>query len=549
MAKQLVIDWQKDGVLLAQGSARGGRVTLDQASFQPIGENEDGRHITLEEALHRAVAEVGSKGEVTVVASREAVEMRTLSIPRIDADELPDVIRFQAQRQMTSLTDNWAVDFVMLPPVEGQEMQTALVAGMSPAQLGEIERACNSAGLVIKHIGLRPLDIVRYAAETGKLDVSGATMVVCVSESKADLMILRQGQCIQVRGTRLPHEIEDACGCLKGEIRRSLMAASAHLAGESITSVLLVSSAAMADRLEPVLADAAGTTVTHIDPAITLAGDLAEQSTLVQASHRVAAAAGAIALDAADKRNYLDFKSPKQRPPKKKNTGRYILYGGAAAALVLAGIGWWYTTTSRLDRELADLRNQLASKKELLEASENKVRDWKQVEAFLDTSPNWLNELTYIAERMPPADKVIINLPTFSVDPRGVATIKFNIRTDAAETIGEFEKTLQDEQHLVRVQGNEAKELPQARDRYKWGVMETVEIKGRGWNPWQAAAKGTSATALSASTTDKPADVSANETPVADKAASSADSTRAETDVKVEGAVESDNSAAAAPEA
>jgi Tfp pilus assembly PilM family ATPase len=501
MAKQLVIDWQKDGLLFAQGSARGNKIIVDRASFQRVGEGENGRTITSEEALHKAVAELGSKGEVIVIASREAVEMRTVSVPKIDPDELPDVIRFQAQRQMTSLTDNWAVDFVLLPAIDGQEMQTALVAGIAPPQMNEIERACHSAGLTVTQITLRPLDIVRYARDSGKLDANVATMVVCVSESKADLLILRQGQCIQVRGTRLPHDLDEAAVALKGELRRSMMAASAHLGGQEITSLLLISSSALADRLDGALAEAAGAPVTHLDPALLLPAELADRSELAEASHRLAAVAGAISLDGADQRTTLDFKNPKKRPPKKKNTGRYILYGGAAAALLLGGLGWWYSTSTRLDRELADLQSQLAEKKDLLVLANNKMRDWKQVQSFLDTAPNWLDELTYISQRIPGSDKVIVQAPSFNVSRAGVGTINFKMRADASETIGAFEKSLQGEQYVV--QGSNSMETPQSKDRYKWSVDETITLKGRGWDPFTTA----SSDQRSESTTDEQAAV------------------------------------------
>ena len=69
MAKQTVLDWQRDGVIMARGSGRGGHVMFDQISYQPVGEREDGPEIKLEEAVHRAAAGIGAKGDAGWQAS------------------------------------------------------------------------------------------------------------------------------------------------------------------------------------------------------------------------------------------------------------------------------------------------------------------------------------------------------------------------------------------------------------------------------------------------------------------------------------------------
>ncbi len=483
MSKDTIIDWQKDSLLMARGSGRGAKVLFDQVSYQPIGENAEGRKVSAEEALHSAVAELGAKGEVTVILSREVVEVRTVLVPRIDPNELPDVIRFQAQRQLSSMTESWALDYVMLPPHPSQEMQTALVGGISPVHLAELDRACASAGLQATRVVLRPIEIARFAIQSGKLESTGASMILCLGEQNAELLILLDGHVVQVRGTRLPHEADQIASSLKGEIRRSLMAASPQLGGLSLTGVLLISTSVVADQLDGVIAEAAGAPVTHVDPAVMLPVSLAERQTLAHtAPHRLAAVAGALAADSADKQTLLDFRNPKKRPPKKKNTGRYLLYGGAAAVLLLAGLTWWISTSRRMDSEIASFKSQVAEKKELLELAKNKVKDLGEVQKFLDAAPNWLDELAYIAAKIPGSDKVVLEAPQFAVQLDGQAVITVPVRANDDKSISAFEKAVQSEHHVVK--GSNPAMLPQPIGGYKWRVVESINIKGRGWDPF-----------------------------------------------------------------
>ncbi|MEZ6134055.1 MAG: hypothetical protein R3C53_03995 [Pirellulaceae bacterium] len=524
MSKQTILDLQKDSVLIGHGSGRGAKLSLDQVSYQGIGENADGNDIKFEEAVHKAVAAIGAKGDVTVIASRESVEVRTLMVPRIDADELPDVIRFQAQRQMSGLNDNWSIDYVMLPPSPGQEMQTALVGGISPAAMAEIERTCAGAGLNITRILLRPIEIARFAIEHGSLTTTGVTMIVCVTEKNADLLLMRDGHVIQVRGTRLPSEPEQTAASLKGEIRRSLMAASSQLAGTPVSDVLLVATSTLATQLDAVISEAAGAPVTYLDPTNLLPNQLANRDSIASAAgHRLAAMAGAVVAESANKSGLLDFKNPKKRPPKKKNTGRILLYGGAVAALLLIGIGWWWMQHRALDQEIAHYQAQTAERAEQVKWAEEKIKEFSSVQGFLLSSPNWLDELAYVAERTPAADKIIFDKPlTLTVPQRGSdGTIIVSIRANDATTIGTFEKSISDEHHVVR--GGQSKQISNATGNYKWSVSETITVKGRGWNPF---AKRESKASSNSETKKDPAEPAA-ETPAADTAVTQAVETQA----------------------
>lgn len=100
MSKKTIIDWQRDSLIVAVGQVHGGTVTIDRLSEQAIGAsaessaNEEDELLPLNgdaaQGLVRAVDELGlRKSEVTIILSRDLVEVRTISVPRIEAAELP----------------------------------------------------------------------------------------------------------------------------------------------------------------------------------------------------------------------------------------------------------------------------------------------------------------------------------------------------------------------------------------------------------------------------------------------------------------------------
>ena len=507
MAKQTIIDWQRDGLLVLEGHGHGVSVAIDGLSWQPIAPAGEAvpddpaaakaRNGDAAQALGRAVEGLGlRKRDVTIVASRDVVEMRTLSIPRMDSNELPDVIRFQAQRQLANMGDHWTLDYVLLPERPGQEMLTALVGVLPPAVQHEMEAACTQAGVQLAHIALRPIEIARFASASGNLNDHDVAMVICLSEQDADLLLLQRGGVAQVRGTRLPHDRQAMATALMGELRRSLMAASNQLAGQAVGAALLVASPELAALVQPQIAQLLGCSVTLVDPGQLLSGKAASSfgPRAGEFANRLSGAAGAIHFAAADRKTKLDFKDPKKRPPPKSRRTTYLLAGAAAALLALGGFYWWSSMNRELDEELASYRDRIAAQKDLKEAAEARIAELAEVEKFMAASPNWLDELTYLAEQIPGAEKVILGDTSFSVLADGTGRISMPIAVDSAETIDVFETALRDEHHVVASK-NSVQLDAGSNDLYRWRADETVSVRGRGWSLSEALDSGNPAPA------------------------------------------------------
>ena len=475
MSKSLILDWQKSSLMLAQAHGRSPKAVIDSIVIKPVGGAEVDSQ-TAAEALRSAAQELSAKGEVTVLLARELVELRTVQFPKIDPDDLADVIRFQAQRQFANMTEAWTLDYVVLPPSASSEMQTALVAAVSPAQLAEIESACTSAGLQASRIALRPLQMAQMAVDGGLISSSGQSMIVCVSDEVTDILVLRDGKVVQVRATKLPSEKDQVPSALQGEIRRSLLAVSSEMDGKPIDSVLFIATTERAAALSNIVQQTLPAKVVNFHPE-TLLPD--KNSALAEvAACRLVAMAGSLTLPTTDKSSVIDFKNPKKRPPKKRDSRKYLLYSGAAAALAIAAVGWYYTTTGRLDAEYAMLQEEVKAKKDSGDAAKKRLAELASVEKFAQDAPNWLDQLVYISEKIPSADKMMIEGPSFSLK-NGAGEIAFTVKSTELDFGGLG--TLRDEKHYD-VKTTTGKGLPKPEGKYLYGTAGSITVNGKGWD-------------------------------------------------------------------
>lgn len=480
MARTVVIDWQRDSLLVAIGVRRGSSVVFEQVRLLSVGESES-KTVTAGQALRKAIQEMGlAKADAIVIASREVVEIRTLSVPSVDADELPDIIRFQAQRQMANMGETWPLDYILLPSA-GHDNKVALAGAISPAHLAEIESAVVGAGLQLSRVVLRPLEIARFAllSDATATMKEGASVVVCLTDNQADLLLLNSGAVVQLRSTRLPTDGHQIANTIVGEIKRSLVAASSQLNGVTLSSALLIAPAELAGKVENAVSEAVGCNVAVVDPLVMLPSSFEGAESLTHvAANRMAAIAGVLGVPQPDKRTLIDFKNPKKRSPREVNYSRYLLACAAVGLLMLAAGTWWYATIGAMNQELADLKKELVDNKVKGENAVKQIAEFNEVKKVLDGSPNWLDELELIALNMPSSEKVLMYNPTFLVGANGEGMIKSKVYGISSEVISEFEDMLRDEERFRVNSAGLSKSY--AWEAYPWETTVSISFN-RGW--------------------------------------------------------------------
>src|SRR4051794_24597364 len=158
MSRFVGLEWDAKEARVVIGRKRTSGVAVDHALVVPLPQREEGTTAEPDvgSVLARALADQGvARSEALVAVGRASIELRFLSTPPVPEDELPDVVRFQAMRQFTTLGDNWPLDFVPLGPNADGGMNV-LAAAISPELLEQIRKDCSVAGITVSRLVLRP---------------------------------------------------------------------------------------------------------------------------------------------------------------------------------------------------------------------------------------------------------------------------------------------------------------------------------------------------------------------------------------------------------
>ncbi|RMG00771.1 MAG: hypothetical protein D6741_06225, partial [Planctomycetota bacterium] len=120
------------------------------AALQVLSPAEVGEKIAAALAAHGV-----GKGEVVVSLSRSLIELRQMSfLPAADVD-LPEMVRFQVEREFPHVDAEWLVDYLPLDDDPSQPRRL-LVAAMPPAIRRQIEETADAADLKVARMMLRP---------------------------------------------------------------------------------------------------------------------------------------------------------------------------------------------------------------------------------------------------------------------------------------------------------------------------------------------------------------------------------------------------------
>ncbi|MFP6676176.1 MAG: hypothetical protein VB878_13925 [Pirellulaceae bacterium] len=465
MAKYIAIEWDSAELRIAVGRNRGQGIAIDETHAVAL--DEDVTPAVIGETIKQAVSD--AKGMETLIAiPRSAVEIRQIQLPVAPPDELPEMVRFQAMRQFTTIGEDWPLDFVELDRTDQQVQVLASV--ISPNTLKEIEQVCEAAGVVAQHLCLRPF----ASAVLLKQHLGGdnsCRLIADVMSSSADLGVVVNGQIAFMRTVRLPAVAEDAelpIQGLMGEIRRTIAAASNQLSGQQVAAVTLFGSGT---RLEPLRK--------AIHAQLKLDVEIWSPFTNVRLrgeppTHpgRYAALLGMMLNQAEGTRQAVDFLNPRQRPKTKSNREKYLLYatlGIATAAVLAIGVFLTFDQKNRKIRDLTGVRE--ASKLSVSKATE--LRNQANLVAlFNEQSLSFLDEMSDISATMPGADDARVAKMTGSL-VNGIGNITMDIKVRGFEHISEVENSLKDvDRHVAgkrsRERGND--------ENFPWSFQTVTSI-------------------------------------------------------------------------
>ncbi|MCY2980244.1 MAG: hypothetical protein NTU79_16365 [Planctomycetota bacterium] len=454
MARLIAIECDSNEVRIAVGSSGLTGVSLEHVASSPVAldSNEEILNsVKTFEAIQSLLKQLAVRsGNVIFCIGRSSIELRSLTLPTVDKNELPDMVRFAAQRQFANAGDSWPIDYVVMPSSQ-EGMTDCLAATINPATVDRINKIVLSLGLTLTQIVLRPMASATMAIIKQPQLANSAVLLMELYGDEADMAVMDQGNVVFMRNVRFsnPAEAESNSFALLGEIRRTLIAAASQRSNLNIQQVRIWGSGPQHADLCETLSLALESNVESLDPL-----DLFEASKTVRLvagdnTGKFASAIGALLAPQVSDR-LIDFSNPRKREEKKKPVVKYAL-AGAAAVLALGGAyAWNWMSHSALNSEIAGLEEAIAKNAKSIELSTKKLADWNKVENFLQGDHNWLDELEYMSTHAAPADKTIFSVTTFMTDAKtNSASVSTKFVAKKQEDIPEYQESFRDPQHSV----------------------------------------------------------------------------------------------------
>jgi hypothetical protein len=407
LSKFIAIDLAPEGVFAVGGTARAGTARVEQAVAWDGSDGEGPPAFSAEtakligERLRDRLRAAGvAPAPVLVSVGRGRVILKELRYPAVPPTDEPNVVRFQALKELSDAADDLVLDYTPLSngAPEGERRSTAVV--IRKELLGAIQQMCAAANLRLVAVTPRP-----YAVAAG-LTRGFASGTVPAPEAKTDAVatlvlgpaggeftVVRNGEVTFTR--EVPGPVAASEPMLLADVRRNLTMYAGAAPGHPVQALYIAEAGGRwAGRLRAAL----GIPVHAYDP---LAGALPDFPEALRG--RFAGAAGLLAAKAVDAVP-INFVTPRQPKLDKDPKRAQLLIAAAVALLVVFAAGLFgYFALDAADDDLAQLQKQ---KTQLEEDVAKRDPDAKRLDAVRKWQARrvvWLDELFDMTDRFPNA--------------------------------------------------------------------------------------------------------------------------------------------------
>ena len=423
------------------------------------------------------------RGKTLIAVGRANIELKNLSIPPAPPEDLPEMVRFQAEREFNTLAEDWPLDFLPLPG-EVDEAHNVLAAAISPELVGEIETTCQVANLVPQRLILRPCAAATLLSRVRPGKENKLRLLVDLLAEEADLTVLAGDVVVFMRTARLPTEASrtDPLRALVPEIRRTIAAVHNRFHGQKIEELFVCGEGSQQEAIAREVGRDLDLHTELLDPlkSCTLGADL----TRLPPEHpsRFAPLVGMLLHEAAPGEGIIDFLNPRRRPEAPSRKREWIMGAAAAAVVVLGGIGWIWHQLGGLDEEIAALQKKSA---EMGENARDKtatpvkralasIDQAAKIQKWLSTDVDWLDELATLSTKAPRAQDLKLTGVTTPHDQMGHTKMHLDAVADASDVPEKLGRVLRDEAHQV-IPGN-THQTEDQREKYHWTFSLDMQI-------------------------------------------------------------------------
>jgi Tfp pilus assembly PilM family ATPase len=451
MPRLLALEWDaKEARVVIARTRAGGGISVEQALAIPLPQREGGAASEAEigAALASALAPHGAaRSETLVAVGRSSIELKFLSTPPAPPEELPDLVRFQAMRQFTSLGEDWPLDFVPLSP-NADGGSNLLAAAISPELVQQIRQTCEAGSLRLANLVLRPF----AAAALIKSDATddNCRMMVDLLADEADLTVLIGEQVIFPRTVRLPTGVEPEvlARATLGEARRTIIAAQNQLGGRRVEEVVIFGDGLHHSSVKQLLEKELSLPVRLIDPFEKVEW-VDPRAKKPEFPGTFAPLLGMLLDESGTASHAIDFLHPRKRPPPPNRRRTAIIAAAAIAAVLLLGFVVLQWQLRSLDHQIRTLTVERVSKEKAAKASAKPRDDVDKLDRFARADVTWLDALERMSKKAPPPTELLVEDFTATYVPAGGGKVTINGLTDNEARIRKIEETIRSANHKV----------------------------------------------------------------------------------------------------
>lgn len=409
----LVIEWDRDRLIVASGSAHSGGITLKHALT--ITRDPDATPEMQGAALRAALTDAGiSETQVAVVLPRSMVTLRRIQLPNVGDDELPDMVRLQAATRLTVPVESICMDFVPLP--SSGDTRDVLLATAPVEQIANTRISVESAGLELSGIHVSSFGIASALAHVGNLKSTSDTIeaVMSLRSDLIELLMIRQQSVVFSHSGASWSSTDQIEQAVRSEISRGRLAATEDIGPHTVRQLALIGSpevtAAVPDEITKRLDNS---TIQRLNPDDMVQGTLPDDLT----TSDVLAAAGVIAGHSKSRLATVDLINPRKAAEKPDNRRLHaILAVGTALLLCVGAWKWRDTAITELDAKTRGNKSEASQLEQDFRAGEDDMDQDVAIQAWSAGNIDWLDEMNNVREIMGGTDRLLIREFSFAAD-------------------------------------------------------------------------------------------------------------------------------------
>lgn len=399
MPRILAIDWNDSQIRLALANAQANSVTIENTAELSLTATENSADEVVKRIADKLSELRWKVNECLTIIGRSEVELRTVTVPPVPDNELPEIVRFQSLREFSEINDDWPIDY--LPVRQNDHEITVNAATIAPQRVAQLQQALESIDLKMIGLVMRPTGTATLVSLNAEFD--GDILAVDDLDDSAELSVIGHDKNLRLmRSVRIPSKNRGPA--LVSEINRTLMAAR-NQPDLDVRRVLIFGDQSRQELIEQIRAKI-NLEVESKNPFEWVS--TGSKLTVPQTPERFAALIGAVCDFADSDHRTINFLDPRKAPDPPSRTKLYSLLGFAAILLVGALVGsiWW--KVSDLNGQIKQLQREIRDQKEAVEKAETRVAEVNTINAWVKSDVNWLKALERISEELPNANEIML---------------------------------------------------------------------------------------------------------------------------------------------